>query len=297
MSPMWTLLAAMIAAAGSPGAVPASPAAPAPRLELVPARAGPGDAFLVVARGAAEAPAGAVAGRPLQFFPVPGGFAAVAGLPVETPAGPLAIRVTLPGRPPAEQPPPATLEAQLEVTPSRFPHRELRVDRRFVEPPSPELERRLEEDRAAFARAFAQPAAPPLFRARFAWPRRARVAAGFGEQRTLNGVKPSQHYGLDLAGAVGAPVAAANAGRVVLVRDCFAAGRAVVLWHGAGLYTTYFHLSRTLVAEGARVERGQRIGLVGRTGRASGPHLHWGTRVGELYVDPRSVLRLPLPPG
>ena len=107
-------------------------------------------------------------------------------------------------------------------------------------------------------------------------------------------MKPSQHYGLDLAGRVGAPIAAANAGRVVLVRDCWASGRTVVLWHGAGLYTTYFHLSRTLVPEGAHVARGQRIGLVGKTGRVSGPHLHWGVKVGDLYVDPRSVLGLPL---
>lgn len=268
----------------------ASEAAPrvTPRVLLFPPRATPGDAFLVVVRGASEPPAAVVEGRSLQFFPVPDGFAAIAGLPVETPAGPLSIR--FPAQP--------ELEARLEVAPSRFPRRELQLDRRFVEPPSPEVARRIEEDRAAFARAFGQPPAPPLFRADFAWPRKARVSAGFGEERTINRVKPSQHYGLDLAGAVGAPVLAANAGQVVMVRDCFAAGRAVVLWHGAGLYTTYFHLSQALVSEGERVERGQRLGLVGRSGRASGPHLHWGVRVGDLYVDPRSVLRLRLPsPG
>jgi murein DD-endopeptidase MepM/ murein hydrolase activator NlpD len=268
-------------------------AAASPALDVVPRHARPGDAFLVVVRGAAAA-SGTAAGRDLAFFPGPSGQVAVAGLPVETPAGPLAVTVRL-------EPPGAasdgglSLGGTLEVTPPEFPHRELAVQREYVAPPAPEVQRRIDEDRAAFARAFAQPGSAPLFRGPFAWPRRARVTADYGEQRTLNGVKPSQHYGLDLAGRVGAPVVASNDGRVVLVRDCWASGRSVVLWHGAGLYTTYFHLSRAAVAEGELVRRGQRLGLVGATGRVSGPHLHWGVRVGDLYVDPRSVLRLRWP--
>lgn len=259
-----------------------------PSVEIVPRRARPGDAVLVLVRGADAPPAASVAGRALAFYQVPGGFAAVAGLPVETPAGRLPITVSLPGQGSGDA------RASLEVTTPGFPHRQLEVDARFVKPPPPEVQRRIDEDRAAFAAAFAQPQAPPLFAASFAWPRRARVTAHFGEERTLNGVKPSQHYGLDLAGKVGSPVSAANAGEVVLVRDCWASGTTVVLWHGAGLYSTYFHLSRALVREGERVARGGRIGLVGSSGRASGPHLHWGVRVGDLYVDPESVLRLPL---
>jgi len=163
-----------------------------------------------------------------------------------------------------------------------------------VEPHPPEVLERLEADRAALAEAFAQPPTPPLFAGSFALPRRARVTGRFGVERVLNGVKSSQHYGLDLSGRVGDPVAAANAGKVVLVRDCWASGKTLVLFHGAGLYTTYLHLSRALVEEGAMVSRGERIGLVGRSGRVSGPHLHFGTKVHDLYVDPESVLRLPL---
>jgi peptidase M23-like protein len=274
-------------------ALTATAVAASPALDVVPQRARPGDAFLVVVRGAPAA-SGTAAGRDLAFFPGRSGQVAVAGLPVETPAGPLAVTVRL-------EPPGAagdgglSLSRTLEITPPEFPRRELAVQREYVAPPAPEVQRRIDEDRAAFGRAFAQPASAPLFRGAFAWPRRARVTANYGEQRTLNGVKPSQHYGLDLAGRVGAPVVASNDGRVVLVRDCWASGRSVVLWHGAGLYTTYFHLSRAAVAEGELVRRGQRVGLVGATGRVSGPHLHWGVRVGDLYVDPRSVLRLRWP--
>jgi murein DD-endopeptidase MepM/ murein hydrolase activator NlpD len=267
-------------------------AAPArPVVAVHPLRARPGDAFLVVVRGAAERPRASVAGRDLAFFEEPGRWVAVAGLPVETPGGPMAISALVPagdGRP-------REALASLDIVAPEFPHRELEVQRQFVEPPAPALERRIEEDRAAFARAFAQPSAPPLFRRAFALPRRARITAHFGEERSLNaGAKRTQHYGTDLAGRVGDPVAAANDGAVVLVRDCWASGLTVVLWHGAGVYSTYFHLSRAAVKEGARVRRGQRLGAVGKSGRVTGPHLHWGVRVGDLYVDPESVLRLPL---
>lgn len=277
------LLAQALLSTGSPPALPS--------VAVFPARARPGDAFLVVVRGAPVPPAAHVAGRDLHFFPVPEGFAAIGGLPVETPAGKLVVAVALPA---AQDAAPAALEGALEIATGDFPHRRLAVEQQFVDQPPPELQRRIDEDRAAFARAYERPPAPPLFAAPFAWPRDARVTARFGEQRTLNGVKPSQHYGLDLSGRLGDPVTAANAGEVVLVRDCWASGRTVLLWHGAGLFTAYFHLSRTLVEEGARVTRGQRVGLVGRSGRAAGPHLHWSVRVGDLYVDPESVLRLPL---
>ncbi len=261
---------------------------PSLSVELVPPRARPGDAFLVVVRGAGETPlAATVGGRPLRFFPVRGGMAAVGGLPVETPPGPLAVEL----QGPAEARP--RVVARLEVEPARFPRRELAVEKRFVAPPSPELQRRIDEDRAAFARAFTQPPAAPHFSSNFALPREARITANYGEERTLNASKASQHYGMDLAGKVGEPIAAANAGVVVMVRECWAAGRAVVLWHGGDMYTTYFHLSRADVREGDRVRRGQRIGAVGASGRVTGPHLHWGVRVGQLYVDPRTVLALP----
>jgi murein DD-endopeptidase MepM/ murein hydrolase activator NlpD len=263
-------------------------------VEATPHSVRPGDAFLVVVRGTDSPPSATVAGRPLSFFQLRHGFGAVAALPVETAPGPLSFTVSVPGPDGAAL---RLLPAEVEVVEPRFPERALVVEPRFVEPPPPALQQRIDEDRAAFARAYARPPGPPLFSAPFTLPRRDRVTAGFGEQRTLNGVKPSQHYGLDLAGPIGARVAASNAGEVVLVRDCWASGRTVILWHGAGLFTSYFHLSRALVNEGAHVARGEAIGRVGRSGRASGPHLHWSVRVGDLYVDPLSVLRLPLGAG
>jgi murein DD-endopeptidase MepM/ murein hydrolase activator NlpD len=181
--------------------------------------------------------------------------------------------------------------ARFEVVDPGWRESRLTVPPVYTEPERPpELEARIAADRAAFTAAFAQEPSPPLFRRPFAWPRKAKVTGRFGDRRTFNGETKGQHYGTDLPGPVGAPVHAANDGVVALVRDAWAPGLSVVLFHGANLYTVYFHLSRADVEEGERVARGDRIGLLGASGRATGPHLHWGARVGDLYVDPESLL-------
>jgi len=266
----------------------ALPAAAEPSLVLQPERARPGDAILVTVRGAGTPPQGTLADRALLFYPIAGGFRALAALPVESEAGRVPVSATLPGEGGA---PETRLETSLEVVEPDFPSKELGVAPRFIEPP-PEARRRIRLDRAAFKRAFAQEPAPPVFSANFAWPRPAGVTGHFGDKRVFNGKKKSQHYGEDLEGRVGDPVEATNDGRVVLVRNCYASGRSVVIWHGAGLYSVYFHLSRALVRDGDEVRRGQIIGRVGRTGRVTGPHLHWGMKLSDLYVDPESILRL-----
>ena len=93
---------------------------------------------------------------------------------------------------------------------------------------------------------------------------------------------------------LGTPVVAANTGRVALVAEFFFPGRLVVLDHGLGLYTLYFHLDSVAVSEGERVERGQTLGSVGASGRATGPHLHFGSQVGTARVDPAALLGLAL---
>jgi murein DD-endopeptidase MepM/ murein hydrolase activator NlpD len=239
---------------------------------------------LVEVRGAQEAPSGELAGRALQFFPARGGaFRAYGGLPIETPLGPAAARIALGDR---------AVEAPFTVVDPRWREKALAVPAKFTEEKPPEVEARVQADKAAFEAAFSQPATPPLFSRPFAWPRAGKVTGRYGDRRTFNGATQGQHYGTDLPGPVGAPVRASNDGEVVLVRDAWASGLTVVLFHGANLYTVYFHLSRADVAAGTRVRRGARIGALGASGRASGPHLHWGAKVGDLYVDPEALLRL-----
>jgi murein DD-endopeptidase MepM/ murein hydrolase activator NlpD len=131
-----------------------------------------------------------------------------------------------------------------------------------------------------------------IWRGSFRLPRRSRITSPFGSARVYNGEVQSRHLGTDFAGAIGAPVRAPGKGVVALVADFYLAGRAVYIDHGAGLVTAYFHLSRALVREGDTVVAGQRIGLVGQSGRVTGPHLHWVARYGAISVDPMSLLKL-----
>ncbi len=112
----------------------------------------------------------------------------------------------------------------------------------------------------------------------------------FGSRRIINGRRRSPHGGSDHSVAAGTPVLAAADGVVVLVAEHFFSGHSVFLDHGDGLISMYFHLSRVDVAEGRQTRRGERLGAVGSTGRATGPHLHFGVRWRGARVDPALLL-------
>jgi murein DD-endopeptidase MepM/ murein hydrolase activator NlpD len=129
----------------------------------------------------------------------------------------------------------------------------------------------------------------------FQAPVEAPISDVFGTRRTFNGEVKSVHQGLDFGAAPGSVVHAVNAGTVLLARPLYFEGNFVVLDHGRGLLTLYLHLSEFKVKEGDRVARGQPIGLVGSTGRATGPHLHFAVRWQGVYLDPALLLHLKLP--
>ena len=115
----------------------------------------------------------------------------------------------------------------------------------------------------------------------------------FGSRRFFNNQPRSPHTGADYAAQTGETVRAVAAGEVVLADDLFFSGQSVFVHHGDGLITMYFHLSELGVAEGEQVARGQKIGRVGATGRATGPHLHFGIRWRGARVDPALLLGAP----
>ena len=259
-----------------------------PSAVVAPARARPGDAVLVLVLDASTLPSGALAGRPLHFWSGgEGRWLAVAPLPTEARPGPATVEVTADGLPFA---PP------LELTPPGFASTTLSVPPRFLEPP-PAARRRMALDQAELKKAWDQPFGPPLFSGPLTVPLDVDPSARFGDQRVYNGKTAGVHYGLDLPGATGEPVAAAGDGTVVMARDCYMSGQTIILWHGAGVFTAYFHLSRMGVEVGEAVKHRQLIGRVGSTGRSTGPHLHWGVKVDGLWVDPRSAQRLDLASG
>jgi murein DD-endopeptidase MepM/ murein hydrolase activator NlpD len=176
----------------------------------------------------------------------------------------------------------------------RAPARErIQVATRFSRPPDKALQARIDRERE-LSRDAAQRGhrVPRLWSEPFLRPRDSRVTSPFGGGRLVNGAIRSRHYGLDLDGRTGDPVRAANRGVVALVGDFFYGGRSVFIHHGAGLMTVYHHLSRPLVAVGDTVTRGQIIGLVGATGRVTGPHLHWAAQYGFVAFDPTDLLTL-----
>jgi len=115
----------------------------------------------------------------------------------------------------------------------------------------------------------------------------------FGQRRIINGLVRSPHGGADYSAPEGTPVVAAADGVVAMVADHFFGGRSVFVDHGDRLITTYLHLARALVEEGQEVRRGERVGAVGATGRATGPHLHFGLRWHGARVDPSLLLGPP----
>jgi murein DD-endopeptidase MepM/ murein hydrolase activator NlpD len=122
----------------------------------------------------------------------------------------------------------------------------------------------------------------------------AEPGTGFGSRRVINGKPRAPHSGIDYAADRGTAVVAVNSGRVALLGEFFFPGRLVILDHGLGLYTLYFHLDTVSVRDDERVARGQVIGTVGSTGRATGPHLHFGAHMGGARVDPAVLLNLRL---
>lgn len=132
-----------------------------------------------------------------------------------------------------------------------------------------------------------------FWREGFILPIEGRISGHFGNQRIFNGVPKSPHSGTDIAAPEGTPVKASGSGVVVLSgKDYFYTGNMVMIDHGRQLTTIYAHLKDATVKEGDKVRQGDVIGHVGKTGRATGPHLHWGASLNNVRFRPHSLLDL-----
>ncbi len=186
-------------------------------------------------------------------------------------------------------------EAEIEILDARYPVQHLTLPRTFVELDAATLER-VKREKAVLDRLWEVETAARYWRDPFQLPLKGAVSgSGFGVRRIINGEPRAPHTGEDFAVAAGTPVLAANAGIVALIGEQFFAGRLIVLDHGLGLFTMYFHLAESLVVPGEKVARGQVIARVGSTGRATGPHLHWGVRLHGARIDPEALLGVALP--
>jgi murein DD-endopeptidase MepM/ murein hydrolase activator NlpD len=231
-------------------------------------------------------------GHNLIFFHRKNGklWYALAGVPVETTPGryDLSIKETLVSGKSAE------IKVKIKVAGAAYPKITIKVATQFVEP-NPEQVHQIAADKDVKQKTFAAETPQRLWAGSFLPPVSAAISDVFGTARVINQEVKSRHLGLDYGVPTGTPVHAVNHGTVLLARPLFFEGNCVVLDHGQGLLSLYLHLSEFSVKEGDEVAPGQVIGLSGGTGRATGPHLHLAIRWQGVYVNPATLLKMPLP--
>jgi murein DD-endopeptidase MepM/ murein hydrolase activator NlpD len=239
--------------------------------------------------GGVRAVHGELAGQPLHFELHEGWFRAIGAVPLSTQSRARA-RLVIERMGGARD----TIIRHVPVATRRAPSERLRTNPDFVQPPE-SLASRLQSERELVRRLKHHTHDRPRFwSGPFVAPRPGPITDGFGVRRVFNGRLRSRHLGADFNGGIGDSVLATNRGVVVYAGPMYFNGTTVFIDHGAGLLTAYLHLSRTLVASGDTVSTGQLIGLVGATGRVTGPHLHWFASYGDITVDPADLLRIDL---
>jgi biotin carboxyl carrier protein len=199
-------------------------------------------------------------------------------------AGPLQVQVSAPGVAPQT--------VAIAVIARDWPTERVNgVPPKSVNPP-PEIAARIEREQAQVTAARARDDDRTDFVAPFTWPVQGRISGRFGNARVYNGQpSPAGHSGMDIAVPTGTPVKAPAAGIVTFAApDLYLTGGTVLLDHGYGVSSNFLHLSRIDVKVGERIAQGQVIGAVGATGRATGPHLHWGMSWFDTRIDPLLVL-------
>jgi murein DD-endopeptidase MepM/ murein hydrolase activator NlpD len=266
---------------------PAPTATPTPTLEplqlslnLHPPQVTQGHTLLVeVLANRPVTVTGALDDRTLSFTPRSGGSWAVAGMPVtaEVAAHPVQLSVvdSFGGG--------ISTTMSVMVMAADFGSEEIELPPDRVYLLEPEVVR---EEARRLGQVFARVTPQLFWRSTFSWPHAEEVTSPFGIRRTYNDGQDSYHGGIDISAEAGAPVAASSHGRVALAESLQVRGNAVILDHGLGVYSGYYHLSEILVSEGQQVAQGDVIGRAGDTGLSTGVHLHWEMRVGGILVNP-----------
>jgi len=218
---------------------------------------------------------------------------ALAGVDIERPPGKYPLELT--GQS-ATSKAPLKFTYSFAVARAQYPKIKvnLAVEKKFTEP-SPDQQAQIAESVKVKQDYLGRVSPAREWHGNFSAPVDAATSDVFGSQRIFNGVAQRPHFGLDYRVPTGTPVAAMNDGTILLARFLYFEGNCVVIDHGQGLLTLYFHMSELKVKEGDPVKRGQLIGLSGGTGRATGPHLHVAVRWQATYLDPARLLGMALP--
>ena len=183
-------------------------------------------------------------------------------------------------------------ELLVKVVDGKYAKEKIEVAKEKVNPQKKEVKERIAKEYKEAMDIYAYVSKNSYVSKPFILPLNSAITSDFGKARVYNGSLKGYHSGTDFRAKTGTPIAAVNDGRVVLVKNRFYSGGSVVIDHGFGVYSCYFHLSDFDVKEGKMVQRGERIGLSGASGRVTGPHLHFAFRVGGVQVDPLQFIEL-----
>jgi murein DD-endopeptidase MepM/ murein hydrolase activator NlpD len=235
---------------------------------------------------------GTFLGRSVRFFPdpqagEPKGFVGLVGIDLQDEPGTHELTVEL-----RTEEQSRTLRYSVAVVKEKFHVEHLTLPKDKVDLDEKTLARWKTEQEQVKA-ALAADSLSKLWQPGFVEPVSGKRTGIFGSVRIMNGQPRNPHNGEDISAPLGTDVVATNDGVVRLTVDHFFSGKGVFLDHGLGFYSMYFHLSEVLVKDGDQVKAGQIVGKVGATGRATGPHLHWGVKLNGARVNPYALLDLP----
>ena len=255
-----------------------------PSVLISPKKIVPGGLMVVTVKNVAGTVEGSFRGKQLHFNPSKTSFKALTGIDLNTEPGTYQLVLTVDGM---------TLSRDVLIVKRKYPVQRLTLPEDMVVL-SPENEARAERDQRKMAAIWPVDSLR-VWKGRFIDPLPGKaVGTPFGVRRIINDIPKNSHSGVDITADEGDPVKAPNDGVVILVDNQFFSGNSVVLDHGQGIYTMFFHLSKATVKYGQAVRKGDVVGLVGATGRATGAHLHWGVRVQGAKVDPLELTKLKL---
>jgi len=180
----------------------------------------------------------------------------------------------------------------LKVVDGKYEKEEINVSSSKVNPKSAEVKKRISKEYNEAMKIYNTITQKSYISSKFIAPMQSKITSSFGKARVYNGSLKGYHSGTDYRAKVGTPVIAANDGKVVLVKKRFYSGGTVLLDHGEGIYTCYFHMSKFDVTKGEMVKKGEILGLSGKSGRVTGPHLHFSARINGIQVDPLQLIAL-----
>lgn len=181
---------------------------------------------------------------------------------------------------------------EMKIVDGNYKKEKIVVSNSKVNPTSAEVKRRISKEYNQAMKIYHKVTQKSYIHKKFILPLESNITSPFGTARVYNNRLKGYHSGTDFRAKMGTPIKAANDGRVVLVAKRFYSGGTVIINHGEGIYTCYFHMSKFSVKKGDMVKRGQLLGLSGKSGRVTGPHLHFSARVNAVQVDPLQLIAL-----